>query len=264
VSAAAALASPRCIKASHRRRRRIASGHFVQRYYDPQIGRFLSVDPVTADANTGAMFNRYNYAYNNSYKFVDPDGRYGRGAGWSTQNWNKFNRAQTGAAGKLERAAGRLNNALATGQGMKGVAKSFERTFGAGSATPKNMSAVASKYTEMAGALRDDGSRGYIATGQTMQQMSAKINGDATNVAAAAVHGGKDIYVNTGHSKFSNHSQLTKVTAHESSHNFGLRDQSYGGFKAYSAGGENEKKAFRDLPSEQRLINPDHLVDFAR
>src|SRR5690606_514960 len=45
------------------------------RYYDPEIGRLLSVDPVTADSNTGAMFNRYNYANSNPYKFTDPDGR---------------------------------------------------------------------------------------------------------------------------------------------------------------------------------------------
>src|SRR3546814_8748257 len=32
-----------------------------QRYYDPEIGRFLSVDPVTVDGSTGANFNRYWY-----------------------------------------------------------------------------------------------------------------------------------------------------------------------------------------------------------
>ena len=46
-----------------------------QRYYDPGIGRFLSVDPVTADGKTGALFNRYMYAANNPYRFYDPDGR---------------------------------------------------------------------------------------------------------------------------------------------------------------------------------------------
>ena len=70
-----ALATPRRIKASHRRRRRIASGQSVQRYYDPQIGRFLSVDPVTAYTNPIEAFNRYWYAANNPYKFTDPDGR---------------------------------------------------------------------------------------------------------------------------------------------------------------------------------------------
>lgn len=46
-----------------------------QRYYDPSIGRFLSVDPITADTATAWNFNRYNYAANNPYKFKDPDGR---------------------------------------------------------------------------------------------------------------------------------------------------------------------------------------------
>ncbi|MGO4549475.1 RHS repeat-associated core domain-containing protein, partial [Lysobacter sp. 2RAF19] len=49
--------------------------HMQQRYYDPAIGRFLSVDPVTADGNTGGNFNRYKYAANNPYSFKDPDGR---------------------------------------------------------------------------------------------------------------------------------------------------------------------------------------------
>jgi uncharacterized protein RhaS with RHS repeats len=49
--------------------------YMQQRYYDPGIGRFLSVDPVTANGNTGANFNRYWYANNNPYRFTDPDGR---------------------------------------------------------------------------------------------------------------------------------------------------------------------------------------------
>jgi RHS repeat-associated protein len=49
--------------------------YMQQRYYDPGIGRFLSVDPVTADGNSGGNFNRYKYAANNPYRFTDPDGR---------------------------------------------------------------------------------------------------------------------------------------------------------------------------------------------
>lgn len=50
--------------------------YMQQRYYDPAIGRFLSVDPVTAlDNGDMRHFNRYAYAYNNPYKFTDPDGR---------------------------------------------------------------------------------------------------------------------------------------------------------------------------------------------
>ncbi|MBW8852314.1 MAG: RHS repeat-associated core domain-containing protein, partial [Xanthomonadales bacterium] len=49
--------------------------YMQQRYYDQSIGRFLSVDPVTANSGTGANFSRYWYANNNPYRFYDPDGR---------------------------------------------------------------------------------------------------------------------------------------------------------------------------------------------
>jgi uncharacterized protein RhaS with RHS repeats len=42
------------------------------RYYDPVIGRFYSNDPVGfRDIHS---FNRYSYAANNPYKYVDPNG----------------------------------------------------------------------------------------------------------------------------------------------------------------------------------------------
>jgi RHS repeat-associated protein len=59
--------------------------YMQQRYYDPQIGRFLSVDPVAADVNSGGNFNRYWYADNNPYRFTDPDGRAPK------DNWYEFN-----------------------------------------------------------------------------------------------------------------------------------------------------------------------------
>lgn len=49
--------------------------YMQQRYYDPEIGRFLSVDPVTAYSDPVRFFNRYRYASNNPYSFTDPDGR---------------------------------------------------------------------------------------------------------------------------------------------------------------------------------------------
>ncbi len=49
--------------------------YMQQRYYDPIAGAFLSVDPVVTDWDSGRQFNRYVYAHNNPYGFVDPDGR---------------------------------------------------------------------------------------------------------------------------------------------------------------------------------------------
>ena len=49
--------------------------YMQQRYYDPQIGRFLSIDPVVANPEGGDNFNRYWYANNSPYNFTDHDGR---------------------------------------------------------------------------------------------------------------------------------------------------------------------------------------------
>lgn len=43
------------------------------RYYDPEIGRFYSNDPIGyRDLHS---FGRYSYANNNPYRYIDPDGR---------------------------------------------------------------------------------------------------------------------------------------------------------------------------------------------
>lgn len=50
--------------------------HMQQRYYDPTLHTFLSVDPVGAfDTPDPRLFNRYAYAANNPYRYRDPDGR---------------------------------------------------------------------------------------------------------------------------------------------------------------------------------------------
>lgn len=51
--------------------------YMQQRYYDPAVGRFVSIDPVSGDDRGGGNFNRYWYANNNPHKYVDPDGRFG-------------------------------------------------------------------------------------------------------------------------------------------------------------------------------------------
>ncbi len=50
--------------------------YFGSRYYDPSIGRFMSVDPVGFVESNPMSFNRYLYVNNNPYKYVDPDGEF--------------------------------------------------------------------------------------------------------------------------------------------------------------------------------------------
>ena len=49
--------------------------YYGARWYDPVLGRFMGVDPAGFSEANLHSFNRYAYANNNPYKFVDPDGR---------------------------------------------------------------------------------------------------------------------------------------------------------------------------------------------
>ena len=49
--------------------------YYGARYYDPVIGRFISVDPAEADSSNPQSWNRYVYSLNNPYRYVDPDGK---------------------------------------------------------------------------------------------------------------------------------------------------------------------------------------------
>nr|WP_245187912.1 RHS repeat-associated core domain-containing protein [Frateuria flava] len=48
--------------------------YMQQRYYDPEVGRFLSVDPVPVLAGEVATFNRFSYADNEPVGNFDPFG----------------------------------------------------------------------------------------------------------------------------------------------------------------------------------------------
>lgn len=49
--------------------------YFGARWYDPQLGRFMAMDPVGFREGNIHSFNRYAYANGNPYRYVDPDGR---------------------------------------------------------------------------------------------------------------------------------------------------------------------------------------------
>lgn len=59
--------------AGHREDAATGLVYMQARYYDPESGRFLSADPVQADGN-GGNFNRYWYANDNPYRYMDPFG----------------------------------------------------------------------------------------------------------------------------------------------------------------------------------------------
>ncbi len=148
MSVAHALANPHRIKASHRRRRPIASGQSVQRYYDPAIGRFISVDPVDVSAANGSNFNRYWYANNNPYRYTDPDGRFGVSASYFNYQANSPQARQAQASAIVDsnqRDLGTLADFTPGVGDVKGIAEAI------GDPTPVNIIAAAAGLVPVAG-----------------------------------------------------------------------------------------------------------------
>lgn len=241
------------------------------RYYDPGIGRFLSIDPVRPGAGSVHGINRYEYVYGNPVNRIDPDGRFGRGEGFSGREWYDFNRAQQMAAKRLGGAASQIRNAMKTGKGLGELKKTFEATFGEGSATAANMGKVASEFESMAAALQDDGSHGFVANASGYSTINLKYNVAPTTLAGVP-RGSRSLIVNTDHPGFRIPATLQWAAGHESAHAaLGVEDQivDVGGVpqKAYKGGSPEQQQAFRDLPQQSpqgAMINPDTLMDYAQ
>ena len=75
--------------------------NFGARYYDPSIGRFLSIDPAGGKAENPQSWNRYAYCYNNPYRFVDRNGEWAKDVHYEkTLTWARsagFNSSQSKA-----------------------------------------------------------------------------------------------------------------------------------------------------------------------
>ncbi len=118
------------------------------RYFDPQIGRFYSNDPVGFSIGNPMMFNRYAYANNNPYSYIDPDGRNGvtalggaitetaegvLGVGDGEANYSELSGALADGYNGEGAGLGRslLDDALAFGGGiLGGAAKAFQAARG--------------------------------------------------------------------------------------------------------------------------------------
>ena len=82
------------------------------RHYDPELGRFLSIDPVGFSASNPQSFNRYAYANSNPIVFVDPDGRLAETV------WDAFNVAIGAASFAYNVSEGNYGSAAIDAAGL--------------------------------------------------------------------------------------------------------------------------------------------------
>lgn len=205
--------------------------HYKARVYDPVLGRFLQTDPVGYSDD----FNLYAYVKNDPMNRSDPTGAYGRGDGFTDEEWKRFDKIQRAAAGDMERRAARFE------------AKA-DKLDAKGKSGGSDLRATAGHLREGAAALRSDGSDGKMANqvdSATYQKMGGTENG------AAFVRGnGPIMTVNKDNAAaWSVGGMMPKwVVGHESLHTSGLNDQvGSNGKTAYKFGNDAQKEAFKEL-----------------
>lgn len=106
------------------------------RYYSPDLGRFLSVDPVGGTVGSSQSWNRYSYVENNPIGFVDPRGEASLGAmtSWIEADPAGYNRAGRKSFYSLMLAGSEAQYGFYPSFALSGstVAEGLKNMFGAG------------------------------------------------------------------------------------------------------------------------------------
>ena len=138
--------------------------YFGARWYDPQIGRFMGVDPVGFDPDNIHSFSKYAYGNNNPYKYLDPDGNSPLDIGFFIADSIKLGIAinsgnptaiQSAAADLAGSALGLISPVPGTGQFIKGARTGSKLTKG-GTVTVRHYTSTEGRSAiSKAGSLRE-------------------------------------------------------------------------------------------------------------
>jgi hypothetical protein len=214
--------------------------------YQPELGRFLQPDPKHFAAGD---YNLYRYCHNDPVNKSDPTGTYGRGLGFSDQQWKQFQSAQNVAINAITNALKNLN------------VKTFEKTFGPGSGTAAKMGEMTKMLQGMRTALADNGRNGYYANAVTQGVIVRGLGTES--FGHVDPRDPCTMYVNVSSPGFNNVSATAEMAVHESGHSMGLRDVGVQGITAYRHGDSVDQQFFRELPFRDpngALMNSDTVT----
>jgi len=192
--------------------------YMQQRYYDPTIGRFLSIDPVGVSPINGLNFNRYWYANNNPYRYTDPDGRNAVAflGGVVTESWNAVNgRGFDGAMvmgaladGYNGEGNGFVSAAIEDASAVATVAGGVGALRAAGSLVKQTGEKIVSRLAK--GAIKDD-VKGSVR--QIVKAGDEKVMGSEFAQAAKGAQEVKTVETSKGVVQTATHADGTTVSA---------------------------------------------------
>jgi hypothetical protein len=176
---------------------------------------------------------------------TDPTGLYGRGSGFTDDQWKKFDKAQQAAAKRMDNRAAKLE-------------KKADKLEKKGKEGGDNLRTAASNLRKGSDALKSDGSDGKMANAVSAenwtrdQRVAGYVNGA----------GGNTMTINLGHSDVkAGGSPFGRVLTHESLHTGGLSDWVRGA-RAYCCSGEDvHLKHYKSLTPQEQVNNPDYLTE---